>query len=115
MLTRQKSLGVQEDAIKILEKYCRRKYRNSTLIVGSSLPHELESTSATPDPFQTEAPPMSALPFVNRMSYFPSQHSIDNRLSNVFLTQSTVESRTQASSLLQVSELFPTPIKEEIK
>ena len=116
MLTRQKSLDVQEDAIKIIEKYCCEKYRKSTLIVGSSLPHELESTSATPESFQAAAPiSMLAVPFVNRMSYFPSQHRIDNRLTNVFLAQSTVEYRTPASSPLQVSELFHTPIKEEIK
>lgn len=116
VLTRQKSLdATNKDAIKLIEKYCRKKYHNSTLFLGSSLPHELESTSfaVTPEPgFLSE--PNTAIPTTFSTNRFPqasSQFFPDQRKASG--QYQSFESRH--TTPFTVSELFLPPIKDEIK
>lgn len=124
ILMRQKSLDTTQSktAMKVLEKYCRKKYRHSTLVSEDFEQH------LTPEPLSPFIPSSTTSQFgFNSSSQVAGSAAGYNRFSH--LSSPTVErpqslffsetgSKTASGAHQSpriVSELFDQPIKEEIK
>ena len=117
VLVRQKSLDLTQSrtAMKVLEKYCRKKYRHSTLFTDTQPEYDQEMTPEPLSPFG--APSVaSQFPFTsgtyNRFSHLPSPTV--ERPQSLFFASADTDGKS-AVSPRTVSDLFNPPIKEEIK
>lgn len=120
VLTRQKSLDFSQSksAMKVLEKYCRKKYRNSTLILGENLPPDLDS-ALTPEPLSPSISqnmsPQFPLPSRYPSVQSPGPLGAAERPQSLFFSNQEANSNKAGLTPRVVSEFLEPPIKEEIK
>lgn len=115
-LMRQQSLDFSQSksAMKVLEKYCRKKYRYSSAILGGSPSFNHESDLGltpellSPSHFQTTTPQLSTFSSIVQ----PSTFYPDRPQTLFFKSQDASETVLTPRA---VSEFLEPPIKEEIK
>lgn len=119
VLARQKSLDYSQsrEAIKVIEKYCRKKYGTSTLIPTNSLPHEYDA-NVTPEGFPSfyaqQSLSQQQLP-QSKYSSLQSPTINIERPQSLFFTTPETTYNNGLHTPVTVAEIFNPFIKDEIK